>query len=326
MLSARGESVTRFEGFLHRVGAFQGLGPLVALLVLAAILSFTTRSFLSVPNLMNVLQQSAVNLILALGMTVVIISAGIDLSVGSLLALSGCTAALLATRSGLDPALSMVLGILAGTAAGALSGITIAVTRIPDFIMTLGMLSALRGLALILTRGLPVTNLPRALTYLGSARIGGVVPVSIAVAVVMTALVWFILNYTTVGRCAFAIGGNREAARASGINLTKNTTAFYALSGFLSAVAAIVTMGRINSANALMGGGAELSAIAVVIIGGTNLFGGSGSISGTVIGALIFGVISNGLNLLNVTAFWQQMFIGLLIILVVIVNQLRNRA
>ena len=316
----------RQVGMVERAVAFRGLGPLVALLALGVILSLSTPSFLTVPNLMNVLQQSSVNLIIALGMTVVIISAGIDLSVGSVLAVSGCAAALLASRAGLPPGLAIVAGLAAGTLCGALSGLTIAYTRIPDFIMTLGMLSALRGLALILTRGLPVTGLPRPLTYLGSARIGGVVPVSVAVAVAMTALVWFILEYTTLGRCAFAIGGNREAARASGIHLPRYTTLVYALSGFLTAVAAIVTLGRINSANALMGSGAELSAIAVVIIGGTNLFGGEGSVSGTVLGALIFGVISNGLNLLNVTAFWQQLFIGVLIILVVILNQFRHRS
>lgn len=320
------EMIVPAPRLLERIKGFQGLGPLVALFLLAILLSLATRSFLSVPNLMNVLQQSSVTLIMALGMTVVIISAGIDLSVGSVLAVSGCAAAILATRSGLHPAFCMLVGMGVGTLCGTISGLTIALTRIPDFIMTLGMMSALRGLALILTRGLPVTNLPPALTLLGSTKIGGVVPVSVTVAAAMTALVWFILNYTTVGRCAFAIGGNREAARASGISLTKYTTAFYALSGFLASVASIVTMGRINSANALMGGGAEMSVIAVVIIGGTNLFGGDGSISGTVLGALIFGVISNGLNLLNVTAFWQQLFIGVLIILVVIVNQFRHRS
>lgn len=314
------------ERLRERLRGFQGLGPLVALVVLAVLLSVSTSSFLTVPNLMNVLQQSSVTLIMALGMTVVIVSAGIDLSVGSVLGLSGCTAALLATRAEVDPLLCIAAALAVGTLCGIASGLTIALTRIPDFIMTLGMLSALRGLALILTRGLPVTGLPRPLTFLGSTRIGGVVPVSVAVAAAMTVLVWFVLNYTATGRSAFAVGGNREAARASGINLTRHTTAVYALSGFLAGVAAIVTLGRINSANALMGQGAELSVIAVVIIGGTNLFGGQGSISGTVLGALIFGVISNGLNLRNVTAFWQQLFVGVLIILVAVVNQLRHRS
>ncbi len=309
-----------------RIKSFQGLGPLVALLLLMALLSLATRSFLSVPNLMNVLQQSSVTLIMALGMTVVIISAGIDLSVGSVLAVSGCTAAILATRLGVHPVWCIAAALAVGTVCGFVTGLTIALTRIPDFIMTLGMMSALRGLALILTRGLPVTNLPPSLTFLGATRIGGVVPVSVLVAAAMTVVIWFVLNYTPLGRCAFAIGGNREAARASGISLTRSTTAVYTLSGFLAAVASIVTVGRINSANALMGGGAEMSVIAVVIIGGTNLFGGYGSIGGTVVGALIFGIISNGLNLLNVTAFWQQLFIGVLIILVVIVNQFRNRS
>jgi ribose transport system permease protein len=309
----------------ERIKGFQGLGPLVALLALGFLLSLATGSFLSVPNLMNVLQQSSVTLTMALGMTVVIISAGIDLSVGSVLAVSGCAAAILA-KAGVSPAACLAACLVIGTLCGVVTGLTIALTRIPDFIMTLGMLSALRGLALILTRGLPVTNLPGALTFLGSAKIGGVVPVSVIVAAVMTVLVWFVLNYTAVGRCAFAIGGNREAARASGISLVRYTAAFYALSGFLSAVAGIITIGRINSANALMGGGAEMSVIAVVIIGGTNLFGGDGSVSGTVLGALIFGIISNGLNLLNVTAFWQQLFIGVLIILVVVVNQFRHRS
>ncbi|HYD40019.1 MAG TPA: ABC transporter permease [Anaeromyxobacter sp.] len=325
MIREESELTVPTPALRDRVREFQGLGPLVALVVLAVLLSVTTSSFLTVPNLMNVLQQSSVTLIMALGMTVVIVSAGIDLSVGSILALSGCTAALLA-RAGVAPAWCMLAALGVGAGCGIVSGLTIALTRIPDFIMTLGMLSALRGLALILTRGLPVTGLPRELTFLGAARIGGVLPVSVAVAAVMTVLVWFVLNYTATGRCAFAVGGNREAARASGINLTKHTTAVYALSGLLAGVASIVTLGRINSANALMGQGAELSVIAVVIIGGTNLFGGQGSISGTVLGALIFGVISNGLNLRNVTAFWQQLFIGVLIVLVAIMNQFRHRS
>jgi ribose transport system permease protein len=303
----------------------ESLGPVLALLGLIIILSFLSPAFLSVNNFFNIIQQSSVNLIIAMGMTVVIISGGIDLSVGSVLALVGVTMGLLSNRFGVPPILSIFLGLGLGTLVGAINGFIISRTGIPDFIMTLGMLSAAKGMALVITRGLPVTRLPRPLVYLGSQRFGRYIPMSGIVAIVMVILAWFILNYTKLGRAAYAIGGNKEAAQAAGIDVKNCKVKIYALLGFFVAVAALVQMGRIYSANALMGTGQELNAIAAVIIGGASLAGGQGTISGTVVGALIMGVLGNGLNLMNVSSFWQEFVIGCLIVLVVVVNMFRSR-
>jgi ribose transport system permease protein len=311
--------------FSNRIKEFQSFGPLMALLILILVLSLTSKNFFSVNNIINIAQQTSINLIIALGMTIVIINGGIDLSVGSVLALSGCTMALVGTKLGVNPILAILSGIIVGVAIGSFNGFVISRTGIPDFIMTLGMLSAAKGLALIITRGFPITDLPPLLVFFGSSRLFNIFPVSVVVAVIMSILMWFILNYTMLGRCAFAIGGNIEAARAAGINVANYKVKFYALIGFFVSVASLVQVGRIFSANSLMGSGKELQAIAAVIIGGTNLFGGEGTIGGTIVGAFIMGVISNGLNLLNVSRFWQEFVMGSLIILVVVVNQIRKR-
>lgn len=303
----------------------ENMGPLLALAGIVVILSFVSDAFLSVRNIFNIISQSSVNFTMALGMTVVIISGGIDLSVGSVMALTGSAMALLGTSLGWPAGLAILAGVVIGMGVGAFNGFVISRTGIPDFIMTLGMLSAARGIALIITGGLPVSGLPEGLTYFGAIRLGGVVPVAGLLAAAMAILVWYILGHTKLGRYAYAIGGNKEAARAAGINVGNYKVAFYALIGFTVAVASLIQVGRIYSANPVMGTGKELEVIAIVIIGGTNLFGGEGSIGGTVVGALIMGVIANGLNLLNVSSFWQQFFIGSLIIVVVVVDQLRRR-
>jgi ribose/xylose/arabinose/galactoside ABC-type transport system permease subunit len=306
------------------LSGFKNIGPFVALILLILLMSVFSKAFLNIQNLSNILQQSSVNLILGLGMTVVIISAGIDLSVGSVLSLAGVIMALLAISWGFNPFIAILGGVIAGTAVGMLNGFIISSTGIPDFIMTLGMLSAAKGMALVLTRGLPVPNLPAPMVFFGSLIFGSI-PVAPFVALIMAVLVWYVLNFTKLGRVSYAIGGNREAARASGINLGTYKVMIYGLMGFCVAIASLVQIGRIYSANALMGEGLELQAIAVVIIGGTNLFGGEGGVGGTVLGALIMGVISDGLNLLDVSAFWQTFFVGTLIILIVVLDRFRRR-
>lgn len=324
--TARAHGAKVFQNpIVMQLRRLQSIGPFLALALLVAVLAIVSEPFLSVRNIFNIISQSAVHMIMALGMTVVIISGGIDLSVGSVMALTGSAIALMSTALGYHPVVAIILGLALGVAVGVFNGFVISRTGIPDFIMTLGMLSAARGIALIITGGLPVSGLPDTVTMFGATRLFGVVPMAGVVAVVMAVLVWFILGYTKLGRCAFAIGGNREAARASGINVGNYKVAFYGLIGFCVAVASLVQVGRIYSANPLMGSGQELQVIAIVIIGGTNLYGGQGSIGGTIIGALIMGVISNGLNLLNVSSFWQQFFIGSLIIIVVVIDQLRRR-
>lgn len=310
--------------FINRMTQVHALGPMIALVLLIIVLSVLTESFFTFDNLFNVVQQSSINLIIGLGMTLVIISGGIDLSVGSVMALVGCSMALISKHWPVPPLFAIALGLLFGVLVGAFNGFVISRTGIPDFIMTVGMLSAARGLALIITGGLPVTGLPEQVTYFGAESIGPI-PVAGIVALVMAVFAWFVLKYTKLGRNAYAIGGNREAARAAGIDVKNYKVYFYAFIGLMVAVAATVQVGRIFSANPLMGARKELEVIAVVILGGTNLFGGQGTIGGTILGALIIGIIGNGLNLLNVSSFWQDFVIGTLIIVVVIIDRLRHR-
>jgi ribose transport system permease protein len=264
----------------------------------------------------------------------VIITAGIDLSVGSVLALGGCLAAVAMSYWGWPFVSGALLGVFFATLAGLASGAIIAKGRIPDFIATLGMLGAIRGIALLITGGLPVPShftatklagyLPQSIVWLGSGDIKGI-PVPMVFALFVVAITWFILNRTTFGRSLYAVGGNREAARAAGINVDRIKILVYGVSGLYCGLAGLVLVGRMNSANALMAEGLELQTIAAVVIGGTNLFGGKGSVFGTLIGAILMGVLSNGLNLLNVEPFWQRVVNGLLIVAVVVFDQWRRR-
>jgi ribose/xylose/arabinose/galactoside ABC-type transport system permease subunit len=309
-------------------------GPLLILLVLGIPLSFASPYFLTPDNLSNLTRQSAITAILAIGQTIVIISAGIDLSVAATMALSGCVAAVAMTSWGHETWLGILLALIVGTLVGFINGVVIAKGQIPDFIATLGMMSTARGVGLLLTGGLPVPShltattlkayLPAEVVWLGSGNIVGI-PVIALFALGIGVIGWAILYYTALGRAAFAIGGNREASRVSGINVDQNKIAIYALMGFMAAIAGILMTGRLNSANALMGDGLELQSIASVVIGGTNLYGGEGGIVGTLIGALIIGMIANGLDLVNVEAFWQRVMIGLVIIAVVVFDQWRRR-
>lgn len=318
-------------------------GPLIALLLLGGYLSFATPHFLTASNMVNVTRQTSITAILAVGQTFVILAAGIDLSVGAIAALAASVSAVLMTQQFIIGGVtvgpvSFPVGVLVaasvGVLAGFLNGVIIMRGRIPDFIATLGTLATYRGIALLVTGGLPVPShltatelkgyLPDPLIWLGGGDILGL-PVVGLVAVSLAFLGWCTLRYTALGRATLAIGGNREAARVSGINVVRTKIAIYTLSGFLAALAGLVLAGRLNSANALMGDGEELRSIAAVVIGGTNLFGGEGSVVGSMIGALIMGVLGNGLNLLNVSAFWQRVVQGLVIILVVIFDQWRRR-
>lgn len=309
-------------------------GPIVALLFLITYLAFATPYFFTVSNFLNITRQSSINAILAIGQTMVIISAGIDLSVGAVLALSASMSAVAVSYWGLNLAVGILLGLGTGALIGFITGVIVTKGRIPDFIATLAMMTTARGLALILTQGLPVPShftalklvgyLPQGLIWLGSGDILGI-PVPALVIVVITILGWLILTRTTLGRAIYAVGGNREAARISGINFVRTKIIVYTIMGLLAGVAGIVLTGRLNSANALMADGAELQSIAAVVIGGTNLFGGEGGVFGSVIGAFIMGVLGNGLNLLNVSAFWQRVILGLIIVGVVVFDQWRRR-
>jgi ribose/xylose/arabinose/galactoside ABC-type transport system permease subunit len=317
-----------------RLGIFLKGGPIIALLLLAAYLSFATPHFFTARNFVNVARQSSINVIVAVGMTMIIVSGGIDLSVGAITALSATVAAVAMTYQGLSAWIGILLGLLVGTATGLVNGLVITKGKIPDFIATLGMMSTARGIALIISGGLPVPSylavtsgkayLPESIIWIGSGDIWGI-PMSAIVAALVAVIGWVILSHTTLGRSLYAIGGNQEASRVSGINIQWSKIAAYTISGAMCAISGIVLMGRLNSANALMGEGAEMQAIAAVVIGGANLYGGDGGVGGTIVGAIIMGILSNGLNLLNVSAFWQRVIMGLVIVTVVVFDQWRRR-
>ncbi len=309
-------------------------GPLIVLLLLMTALAFATPHFLRAGNLSNVVVQTSMIAFLAIGQTMVIITGGIDLSVGAVLALSGSVIAVATSVWGLPLGVGILLGLGTGALTGFTTGIIITKGRIPDFISTLGMMVAVRGLALLLTGGRPIPShfvapgvlghLPAGLIWLGAGDILGI-PVPGLIIVVALILGWLVLTHTTLGRAIFAVGGNREAARVSGISVERTKIMAYTLSGLLAGVAGIVLTGRLNSANALMAGGAELHSIAAVVIGGTNLFGGAGGVGGSIIGAFIMGTMGNGLNLLGVSPFLQQVINGSIIISVVVLDQWRRR-
>ena len=298
-------------------------GAFVALLVLGAVMALLSPVFLSTQNLLNIGVQAAVVAILAFGQTFVIVSAGIDLSVGSVAALSSIVTAYMATTSGVNPFLAILLGVVTGVACGFVSGILVAYGRLPAFIATLAMLSIARGLALVISDGVPIGQ-PEQVAWLGRT-IGGWLPVPVLVMVVLGLVAWFILNRTYSGRAMYAIGGNEEAARLSGINVDRQKLVIYSLAGLYSAVAGLVLAGRLASGQPQAAAGYELDAIAAVVIGGASLAGGSGRAFGTFVGALVLAVIRNGLNLLNVSSFWQQVVIGAVIALAVLSDTLRRR-
>ncbi|MGW1621154.1 ABC transporter permease/substrate-binding protein [Streptomyces sp. NPDC002172] len=299
-------------------------GALTALIVLIIAMSALSGDFLTTDNLLNVGVQAAVTAILAFGATFVIVAAGIDLSVGSVAALSATVLAWSATSHGVPVFLAVVLAVATGIAAGLVNGFLIAYGKLPPFIATLAMLSVGRGLALVISGGSPIA-FPDSVSHLGDT-LGGWLPVPVLVMVLMGLIAAFVLGRTYIGRSMYAIGGNEEAARLSGLRVNKQKLAIYALSGLFAAVAGIVLAARLSSAQPQAANGYELDAIAAVVIGGASLAGGTGKASGTLIGALILAVLRNGLNLLNVSAFWQQVVIGVVIALAVLLDTVRRKA
>lgn len=299
-------------------------GALSALVVLVAAMSLMSGDFLVTQNLLNVGVQAAVTAILAFGVTFVIVSAGIDLSVGSVAALSATVLAWSATSQGLPTWLAVVLAIGTGILCGLVSGALVSFGKLPPFIATLAMLSIGRGLALVISQGSPI-EIPDSVARLGDT-LGGWLPVPVIVMIAMGLITGAVLARTYAGRAMYAIGGNEEAARLSGIRVKRQKLVIYALSGGFAAIAGIVLASRLASAQPQAAVGYELDAIAAVVIGGASLSGGVGKASGTLIGALILAVLRNGLNLLSVSAFWQQVVIGVVIALAVLLDSLRRRA
>lgn len=297
-------------------------GALVGLLLLSIALFIATPAFLTVPNLINIGIQAAVVAILAFGMTFVIVTAGIDLAVGSIAALGAMSSAIMFSTLNLPGPLSLLLGLGVGFVAGAISGLAVAYGRLPAFIATLAMMSVARGITLVLSDGTPVST-PDAVNWMGSSI--GRFPVPILMMALAGVVCWFILSKTVLGRSMYAIGGNAEAARLSGIPVKKVTVSVYALSGLFAGLAGMVLAGRLSSAQPTAATGYEMDAIAACVIGGASLAGGSGRATGTLIGAILLAVIRNGLNIMNVSSFWQQIVIGIVIGLAVWFDVFRNK-
>jgi ribose transport system permease protein len=299
-------------------------GIYVAFGLLLVALALVSPVFATPSNLLNVALQSSINALLAFGMTFVILTAGIDLSVGSLLALSGALAGGLMVGGGLPWPLAALVGLGAGTLLGAVNGVAITTFRIPPFIATLAMLSIGRGLTQLYTSGRPFTGLDPAFTELGQGQVGPV-PIPALVMLVVVVAGWIVLRFTVFGRQVYAIGSNPEAARLAGVPVAGVLVAVYAISGLLAALGGLVITARLSSAQPTAGLGFELDAIAAVVVGGMSLSGGEGSIIRSLIGALIIGVLNNGLNLLNVDPFVQPVVKGLVILVAVGLDRLKTR-
>ncbi len=302
--------------------AIKSWGLVIALVAIGAILAFAKPTFLTVPNLVNVIRQISINGILAVGVTFVLLTGGVDLSLGSLVALSGVTAASLCQPD--SPVILPVLtGVLTGAACGAVNGLVVAKGKVAPFIVTLGMMTVARGLALVISGGRPVSNLSPGFTRLGGDVAGVPIPVLVLATVALVSFVC--LNNLRFGRHLFAVGGNEKAARASGINVDAVKVVAYTVCGALAGVAGVVLAARITTGQPNAGVGYELDAIAAVVIGGTSLSGGVGGVGGTILGALLMGVINNGLDLLNVSSYYQAIVKGLIIVGAVWLDRNRGR-
>ncbi|MCU8508820.1 ribose ABC transporter permease [Vibrio vulnificus] len=295
---------------------------LIALLFLIVVVSFLNPNFFTVDNILNILRQTSVNAIIAVGMTLVILTAGIDLSVGSVLALCGAFAASLVAME-VPVLIAVPTALLAGAALGAISGVIIAKGKVQAFIATLVTMTLLRGVTMVYTDGRPIstgfTDTADAFAWFGTGYALGI-PVPVWLMVIVFAAAWYLLNHTRFGRYVYALGGNESATRLSGINVDKVKIGVYAICGLLAALAGIIVTSRLSSAQPTAGMGYELDAIAAVVLGGTSLMGGKGRIMGTLIGARIIGFLNNALNLLDVSSYYQMIAKAAVILLAVMVD------
>ncbi len=297
----------------------QRFGLVFAFLLLALTLTLLSDRFLTVSNMVNVLRQSTINGIIAVGMTMVILTAGIDLSVGSILGLTAVVTADLLQR-GWPVGLAVGAGLALGAALGLINGLLITRGRIPPFIATLGMMTLARGLALTYTQGRPITGLPGGFRFLGTGFIGPV-PMPIVIAALVFVVGYLLLTRTRAGEYIYALGNNEVAARFSGIPTRRYITFVYVISGMLSALAGMILVARLDSAQPIVGLGYEFDAIAAVVVGGTSFAGGEGGLGGTLLGVLIIAVLNNGLNLLNVSSFYEQVVKGVVIALALLLHR-----
>jgi len=293
-------------------------GILIGLIGLITGFSVLSERFFTISNMLIVMRQTSIVAFLAVGMSFVILGAGIDLSVGSVLAFSGAVGAGVMQNGGMF--FGILAGLALGTALGAFNGIVITKLKIPAFIATLAMMAIARGGTLVYTDGRPITGLPSSFAFLGRGYIGNV-PFPIILMLIIFVLAYIVLKLTRFGRYVYATGGNINAARASGIKVNNVIISTFAISGFLSGLTGMVLASRLNSAQPTAGMGYELDAIAAVVLGGTSLFGGEGELWGTLVGAFIMGILNNGLNMLNVSSFYQQVAKGIVILIAITVAQ-----
>lgn len=301
------------------------VGPLAALVVLCVFLSFLSPTFLKLTNIFNIGQQVAVLAVIAIGGTAVIILGGIDLSVGSVLALAGATVGVLHVGYGWNVWLAALAALVVGLACGAVNGALVVFGKLPPFIATLAMMSVASGLALVVMNGRPISGYPQSFRNLTTFYIGGWLPTSVIIAIVLMLMAGAYFKWAPSGRELYAVGAGYEVARLSGVPVKRLTLSVYAVAGLLAAVGGIMMASRLGSAQPSAGDGIELDVIAAVVIGGASLAGGYGSIAGTAVGVLIIGVLRNGLNLLNVSSFWQKVVIGVVIALAVLIENYRQR-
>ena len=319
MASRFGNGVVKY--FKDNIGIIIAL---LAMCIFLVIFPTTRTTFLTPNNMFNILRQNASNLFLATGMTMVIILGGIELSVGSVIALSGCVAAGCVVNLGLPEAVGFLAAILVGAIVGMFNGLVICKTDIPPFIVTLASMNIAKGIALVYTQGAPIRCMTDAFKFPGAGYVGPV-PTPVILMLIVFVIAALMINRTQLGRHIYAVGGNAQAAKFSGINVSKVKFIVYTYTGIMAGIAGVVVASRLYSGQPTAGDGAEMDAIAAVVVGGTSMSGGSGRIGGTLIGVLIIGVLNNGLNLMGVDSNWQYIVKGLVILHAVYVDFIRNK-
>ncbi|MCK1994673.1 ribose ABC transporter permease [Peribacillus muralis] len=305
-------------------GIWQKFGPLLALVLLFIVITVLNPSFMEPNNILNLLRQTSINALIAFGMTFIILTGGIDLSVGSILALSSALMAGMMV-SGMDPILAILVGVLLGTIMGVINGILVSKGKMAPFIVTLATMTIFRGLTLVYTDGKPITGIGESVTFqmLGRGYFLGL-PIPAVVMVIAFFILWFLLHKTSFGRKTYAIGGNEKASRISGIKVDRVKVAIYGLAGTMAAIAGAILTSRLNSAQPTAGQSYEMDAIAAVVLGGTSLSGGKGRLFGTLVGVLIIGTLNNGMNLLGVSSFYQQVVKGAVILIAVLLDRKKS--
>lgn len=301
----------------------QQLATFGSLIIMVIFFSLTSQYFFSLTNFITIALQTAVVGIIAIGMTFVIITGGIDLSVGSIVAFSGVITGL-ALKTGMPMVMAIIIGLLTGTLCGLINGVLISKANLPPFISTLGLMMMGRGLVLAITNGIPVSGLSDSYAGISGGSVMGI-PNPVIFLIILAVIFSFILKKTIIGKYTYAVGSNEDASKLSGINVSKIKCFVYGVSGLLSAVSGIILSSRLISAQPTEGMGYEMDAIAAVVIGGASLMGGTGTIIGTILGAFIMSILRNGLNMLNVSGFWQQFAVGAVVLIAVYIDSLKNK-